>query len=133
MIRGMTVPEIAAEHGRPEKTIRHWIRAYDWPQPTGTRPTGGRHADEYDPGEVAAAVAAILRVTAGEGDAGELLDAREAAAEAGISYATVRADISRGRWPEADHAEPDGTRYWKRSTVRAVMAARRPHKGRHAG
>jgi hypothetical protein len=51
----------------------------------------------------------------------------EAAAEAGISAGIVRADISHGRWPEED-AVRNGRKLWKRSTVRATMAARRASK-----
>lgn len=121
---GLTIPEIAEKYGRPERTIEQWRRAYDWPAPSGTREGTGRPL-EYDPDAVDAAVRAILALADDDADPDELLTARQAAEESGLSYGTVRADISRGRWPGPDH---EGK--WRRSTVRAVMAARRPHKAR---
>lgn len=127
-VPGLTIAEIAAKYGRAVRTIEQWRQAYDWPAPAGARPgTGGRPALEYDPDAVAAAVRAILALAGDGADPDELLTAREAAEEAGLSYGTVRADISRGRWPEADRPGR-----WKRSTVRAAMAARRPHRARRA-
>jgi hypothetical protein len=127
MLAGVTVPEIAAKYGRPVKTIRTWMYRYDWPDPVKKR---GR-LNEYNPGEVEAAVRAILALGGDGADMDELLDMKTAAGEAGISYATVRADISRGRWPPPDE-DRDGVKRWTRRTVRQEMASRRPNKRRKA-
>jgi len=123
----MILPEIAAAYGRAEETIAWWRARYPWPERTGKR---GRW-DEYDPAEVAAAVRKILALAEEDADPDELLDMKAAAAEAGISYATVRADVSKGRWPQPDD-EGHGVRRWKRSAVRAEMASRRPNRRRRA-
>lgn len=123
----MILPEIADAYERPTATIAWWRVRYEWPAPTGKR---GRW-DEYDAGEVAAAVRAILALGDEDADPDELLDMKAAAAEAGISYATVRADVSKERWPLPDHEE-FGAKRWKRSTVRAEMASRRPNRRRRA-
>ncbi len=128
MIAGVILPEIARQYGRSLKTVSWWRWRYQWPQPTGKR---GRW-DEYDPDDVGRAVALILRESAEGADPDELLDAKGAAAEAGISYATVRADISRGRWPAPDE-EKFGVKRWRRGTVRDHMASRRPSKRRKPG
>jgi hypothetical protein len=127
MVAALILPEIAAKYGRPERTIGWWRFRYDWPEPTGTR---GRW-DEYDPAQVDAAIRAILALGDDDADPDELLDAKAAAAEAGISWGTVRSDISRNRWPAPDE-DKYGVRRWKRSTVRAEMACRRPNRRRRA-
>jgi hypothetical protein len=124
-VPGLTVPEIARKYGRPEKTVRWWMFRYEWPAPV--RKLGGR--DLYDEADVDRAVREILRLGDVDADMGELLDAKGAAAEAGISWGTVRADVSRGRWPEPDDVR-DGVKLWKRSTVRAEVASRRPSSRR---
>ncbi len=119
------LPEIAERHQRPESVIRWWRWRYDWPQPAGKR---GRW-DDYDPAEVDRAVTVILALAGSDGDPAELLDITAAAREAGITAGTIRADISRGRWPQPDDYR-HGSRRWKRSTVREEMASRRPNKRR---
>lgn len=128
MIAGVILPEIAKRYGRALKTVTWWRWRYEWPEPTGKR---GRW-DEYDPDQVDQAVALILREPAEEADPDELLDAKGAAAEAGIAYGTVRADISRERWPAPD-ADEFGVKRWKRRTVRDEMASRRPNRRRRPG
>jgi transposase len=120
MVTGETVPEIAERYGRSERTIEHWQQNYGWPAPVGKR---GRML-AYDQGEVDAAVRAILALGDQDADPDELLDTKAAAAEAGLSYGTVRAYISRGEWPAPD--DETWGRRWKRSTVRAEMARRKP-------
>jgi Homeodomain-like domain len=125
MVAGETVREIAERYGRPERTVEQWIQAYPWPAPLGRR--GRQYV--YGSPEADAAVRAILALGDPGADPGELLDARQAAQEAGLAYGTVRAYISKGTWPEPDDKE---RRRWKRSTVRAFMASRRPHVRRRA-
>ena len=50
-----------------------------------------------------------------------------AAAEAGISYGTLRGYLSRGDWPGPDDQQ-HGVKRWKRSTVQAQVASRRPYR-----
>lgn len=128
MVTGLTLADIAARYDRPRRTIEYWRRNYDWPEPAGKR---GRW-DTYDPDEVDQAVRAILALSPGGGDPDELLDIKQAAEEAGITPATIRSYLSRepGRYWPAPDAICNGTRVWKRSTVRAHMAARRPNKNR---
>lgn len=126
MLADETVPEIAVRYERSERTIEHWQQNYDWPAPSGKR---GRLLT-YDQGEVDAAVRAILALGDPDADPDELLDAKAAAAEAGLAYGTVRAYISKEDWPAPD--DETAGRRWKRSTVRAAMAARRPHPRRRA-
>lgn len=98
------------------------------PQPTGKR--GRWH--EYDPDAVNAAVRAILALPAeDDADPAELLDTRQAAAEAGVAWATLRSYISRGvkYWPAPD-SEDNGVKRWRQNTVGAAMAAKRPNKRR---
>jgi hypothetical protein len=125
MIAGETVPEIAARYSRSERTIEHWVQNYPWPEPLGRR---GR-LNVYDQEAADAAVREILALGDPEADPNELLNARQAAAEAGLAYGTVRAYISKGGWPDPDD---EVLRRWKRSTVRAEMASRRPHARRRA-
>lgn len=132
MVTRLTLPDVARKYGRPLATVRQWRYSYDWPEPRGTR---GKW-QEFDEDAVDQAVRAILALPdAGDGaDPGELLGMKRAAAEAGISYGTLRSYVSRspGRyWPLPDD-EKDGVKRWKRSTVRAYMAARRPRASRRA-
>lgn len=123
-------PEIAARYGLSEATIRLYRRRPEWPAPAGKR---GRHA-EFDAGAVDAAVRAIRArpsSPAGDADPAELLDMRAAAAEAGISYGTLRGYVSRGDWPGPDD-QLHGVRRWRRSTVRARVALRRPYRRNEA-
>jgi hypothetical protein len=90
----MILPEIAAAYGRSEDTIAFWRVTRPWPEPTGKR---GRW-DEYDAGQVDAAVRAILAVPGGDdGDPDELLDMQAIAAFAGLR----------------DTAVPPAARTWK--------------------
>lgn len=130
MIRRVTLPEIAEAYGRSERVIAWWRWRYDWPEPVRRR-SRRDECDEYDAAEVDAAIRAILAIGGADADPGELLDARQAAAEAGVSYGTVRAYISKGQWPEPDEYR-NGGRRWRRSTVRDEMASRKPDRRRRA-
>lgn len=117
--------EIAARYGVSEAAVRLYRRRPEWPAPSGKR---GRH-QEFDAGEVAAAMHAITARPASEAgaDPEELLDIAAAAGEAGISHRTIRADISRGRWPQPDDTG-NGVKRWKRSTVITTMRARQRYR-----
>src|ERR1039457_2065952 len=125
----LIAPEVAARYGRPLTTIQtEWMPDPAWPAAIGKR---GRW-NEYDAAEVAAAVQAITgRPQLPEGDPDELLDIGQAAAHAGISPSTIRADLSRGRWPAPDDGK-HGVKRWKRSTVTTVMEGRRQYRRRSA-
>lgn len=128
----MILPEIAAAYGRSEDTVAFWRATRPWPQPTGTR---GRW-DEYDPGDVDAAVRAVLALPGEDAaDPDELLDMKGIASDAGVAYATVRSWVTRknrdgkSRWPAPDDGE-FGVNRWKRSTARKAVASMRPNRRR---
>ena len=125
----LIAPEIAARYKRPLTTVQtEWMPDPAWPAAAGKR---GRWK-EYDAAEVAAAVQAITeRPQLAGGDPGDLLTIAQAAAHAGISPSTIRADLSRGRWPAPDDKE-HGVKRWKRSTVNRVMEGRRQYRRRSA-
>jgi predicted DNA-binding transcriptional regulator AlpA len=56
-----------------------------------------------------------------------LLMAREAAAELGIGLSTLYRDVAAGRLPQPYYLTPRAPR-WRRSELRAVVAARRMSK-----
>lgn len=134
MVTRVTIPEIAGRYGRTVRQVEYWRQRYDWPEPAGRR---GRY-DEFDPGEIDQAVHAILSIPQDDADPDELLNVNEAAAEAGISPGTVRANMSKARkgnpskWPGPD-GEKDGRTAWKRSTIRAFMMTKKPNKQRKPG
>lgn len=122
----LILPEIARRYERPLSTIRTaWVTDPAWPQPCGKR---GRY-NEYDAAEVGAAVAAITGRPQLDGDPDELLTIAQAAEATGLAEATIRADLSRGRWPNPDDDE-HGVKRWKRSTVASVRLGRRKYKRR---
>lgn len=118
---GETLAEAAARHGRSLDTARnHWSRHPDWPAPLGKR---GR-AHVYDPAAVDAFVARQLP----DLEAARLYTARDLeAAGLGIKAATIRADQSKGRWPEPDDTT-GGANRWYGSTVKAALAGRRSYR-----
>ena len=125
----MILPEIAAEYGRSVRTIRSaWVTDPAWPEPAGKR---GRWL-EYDPDEVASAIRQIAgRPPLPEGP-DDLMTVAQAAAYTGLKEATIRADLSKGRWPPPDD-NAHGVNRWKRSTIADVIANRRAYRRGKAG
>lgn len=122
---GIIVPEIAATYDRSVNTVRDWIKDAEWPSPTGRR---GRFW-EYDRAAVDELVRArFARSRPTEaGDPDRLLTMAEAADRAGVKPGTIRADLSRGRWPAPDEIR-DGVKMWRASTVDAVLADRQAYR-----
>lgn len=124
---GETFPEIAARHNRPLTTVQKtWARDPDWPDPTGKR---GRW-NEYAP----QAVDNWIRVHIDRPGVGlepnRLYTAQQLAdAGIGITATTIRADRTRGRWPEPDSTDHNVNRWYGRTATHA-MEQRRGYRKR---
>jgi predicted DNA-binding transcriptional regulator AlpA len=117
---GETLAEIAARTATPPTTVQKtWRRHPEWPAPVGRR---GRAAT-YDPAAVDAWLAAHVRRPVPKLKPGRLYTAAEIAAATGISAATIRADVHKGRWPRADDTTERAHR-WYGGTVRSVVRDR---------
>ncbi|SUA72611.1 Uncharacterised protein [Nocardia otitidiscaviarum] len=124
MVSRLIAPEIAEKYGRSLVTVRRWMATDEWPAATGKR---GRWL-EFDSDAVDSAYREHFgRDTATHGDPNELLDPAGIAEHTGLAAGTVRADISRGRFGEPDD-DSNGVKRWKRSTIDARMASRRPRR-----
>lgn len=123
----VALKEIADAHHQTMSTVRRWTFSPEWPKPAATRGS----AFLYLKTEVADVVRLYTEreMPLATGPLDELLDIIRAAAEAGISASTLRADMNRGRWPAPDD-EAHGVKRWKRQTVLETMAARRPNRRR---
>lgn len=119
----LIAPEIAARYGRELSTVqRQWMVRPDWPTPIGKR---GRW-NLYDAAAVDAVVRAnFVRTVERRGDPDDLLTVAEIAEYTGLSPATIRADISRGRIKREPDDNEHGVKRWRRATVDAAMAGRR--------
>lgn len=118
--------EIAARYSRPLTTVQSaWMTDPAWPAPAGKR---GRW-NEYDAAAVDTAVRAITSRPQLEGDPADLLTVAQIATATGLAEATIRSDISRGRWPDPDEDE-HGVKRWKRSSVASVLSGRRQYRHR---
>ncbi|MEU7044951.1 hypothetical protein AB0A77_28385 [Streptomyces varsoviensis] len=122
-----TVSEIAARTGRPIETVRStWARRADWPAATGKR---GRWL-EYDRAEVDQWLADHITRPAPVAnlEADRLYTSQQLeAAGIGISAGTIRADLSRGRWPKPDD-EADGVKRWTGKTALDAVKNRRGYR-----
>lgn len=121
-----TVAEIAERTGRPRTTVANtWTRHPDWPAPLPQRRGRWRL---YDPDAVDAFLRAHIDRHAVDLDPARLYTARELeAAGVGVTAATIRADRSRGRWPEPDDVD-HGVNRWTGATATAALAARRTYR-----
>ncbi|WP_282698020.1 hypothetical protein [Streptomyces sp. CC208A] len=123
---GETLREIAARYGRSETTVRNqWARHAEWPAPAGKR---GRFY-VYDPAEVNRVVAEHFARPAVELEPSRLYSAAEIAAAAGISAATIRAERSRGNWPEPDGQRGDAN-VWLGATATRTLEGRQRYRRR---
>lgn len=125
---GVIAPEIAQTYGRSIHTVtKEWMQHPDWPKNVGRR---GQHL-EFDKALVSAWVAehvrADLTLPIHTGDPERLLTLQEIAEESGLSDATIRSDLSRGRLVPKDGDERDvtGRPLWKRGAIAAQLAKRR--------
>ncbi|NML55355.1 hypothetical protein HHL19_16420 [Streptomyces sp. R302] len=119
-----TLSEIAARHGRSEKTIRNtWARHPDWPAAVGKR---GR-AYVYDPAAVDQVVADHFARPAADLEPRRLYTTAEIATATGLKAVTIRAEVSKGRWPAADDTAGRVHR-WYGSTVLKALQDRRGYR-----
>ncbi|AEW94617.1 MULTISPECIES: hypothetical protein [Streptomycetaceae] len=126
MVARLIVPEIAERYGRSADTVsKQWSTREEWPRPVGKR---GRWL-EYDALEVAAFVRDHVERELVSLDPQRLYTAQEIEAATGIKAATIRADRSRGRWPDPDDTE-HGAQRWSGRAVSAVLATRRGYRRR---
>ncbi|MFD8687835.1 hypothetical protein [Streptomyces sp. NPDC059651] len=118
---GETLREIAARHNRAYDTLRaQWSRHPAWPAPIGKR---GR-SYIYDPAAVDTAIAEHFTRGTATFESGRLYTAREISELTGISAATIRADVSRNRWPAPDDTSQMANR-WTGTTITTALAGRR--------
>ncbi|WP_411140262.1 hypothetical protein [Streptomyces sp. x-80] len=121
---GETMHEIAARHGRAYDTVRNqWSRHPDWPESTDKR---GRYK-LYDPTAVDEWVRIHVDRPTLNLQPRQLYTAAEIGKAAGIAAGTIRADRTRGRWPEPDDTE-GGVNRWYGSTATAALANRRGYR-----
>ncbi|MBE4783926.1 hypothetical protein [Streptomyces caniscabiei] len=123
--QGETLPEIAARHGRAYDTLRaQWSRHPAWPDPIGKR---GRFKI-YDPTAVDRVIAEHFERQAAELEPARLYTAQELEdAGIGIKAGTIRADLTRNRWPEPDDTG-NGVNRWTGQTVMTAMTGRRGYR-----
>ncbi|RLU81104.1 hypothetical protein CTZ27_33220 [Streptomyces griseocarneus] len=121
---GEIVTEIAQRYGRSRPTIKRWTTEPGWPGPIGKR---GRWL-EYDPTAVDEWVRNNIARPTVELEPGRLYTGQQIeAAGAGITAETIRADLSRDRWPKPD-STGDGVNRWLGSTVMSALAQRRGYR-----
>ncbi|MFJ1858756.1 hypothetical protein ACIOHA_15775 [Streptomyces anulatus] len=120
---GETLREIADRYGRSHATIANvWSQHPDWPAHVGKR---GR-AYVYDPAKVDKVVEEhFMRPLPFEPR--RLYTARQIAELTGITAGTIRADVSKGRWPAPDDTEGPANR-WRGATVTAALAGRQVYR-----
>lgn len=122
-----TLREIAARHRRAYNTVRNqWAAHPDWPDPVGK---DGR-SKLYDTAAVDVVITRHFARPAAALEPRRLYTATELEdAGAGVTAGTIRADVSRGRWPVPDDTT-DGVNRWRGSTATRALAARRGYHRR---
>ncbi|KJK40239.1 hypothetical protein UK15_07765 [Streptomyces variegatus] len=122
---GETLREIAARHGRAYNTLRNqWSRHPDWPDPL---PEKRGRSYVYDPAAVDRVIAQHFAREAAKLEPRRLYTAREIEALTGVTAATIRADVTRGRWPAPDDTAQRAHR-WYGETVTTALTARRGYR-----
>ncbi|MDT7847217.1 hypothetical protein [Streptomyces justiciae] len=121
-----TVEEIAARTGRPLTTVKNtWRRHPDWPAPLPEK--RGRWV-QYDPDAVDAFLRDHIDRRAVALEPRRLYTAQDLeAAGIGIKAGTIRADVTRRRWPEPDDTE-GGTKRWYGATATRALEGRRGYR-----
>ncbi|WP_217545588.1 hypothetical protein [Streptomyces sp. GbtcB6] len=122
---GMIAPEIAEHYGVGIHTVtKTWAQHEAWPASVGKR---GRYK-EYAAADIDAFVREHVQRQAVTLEPKRLYTAQQLEdAGIGITAGTIRADLTRDRWPEPDDTE-NGVNRWKGKTVTAVMATRRGYR-----
>ncbi|MFF8656811.1 helix-turn-helix transcriptional regulator [Streptomyces huasconensis] len=117
--------EIAEQYGVSIHTVtKSWVRHPEWP----ASHKRGRYK-AYDAQAVADFVRDHVARPPVELEPRSLYTAREIADATGISEGTIRADRSRGRWPEPDfEGSSDGVNRWYGKDVAEALAGRRGYR-----
>ena len=124
-VEGETLREIAARHGRAYNTLRNqWSLHPDWPDPL---PEKRVRSYVYDPAAVDRVIAKHFGRQAAGLEPRRLYTAREIEALTGVTAATIRADVTRGRWPAPDDTSERAHR-WSGETVTTALTARRGYR-----
>ncbi|REE62143.1 hypothetical protein BX257_4756 [Streptomyces sp. 3212.3] len=121
-----TFEEIAERLGRPVSTVRNtWSRHPAWPQPLEER--RGRWK-LFDPEAVDAFIRDHLERDTPALEPRRLYTARELEdAGLGITAGTIRAYLTRGRWPAPDDTQ-GGVNRWYGATVTQALEHRRAYR-----
>jgi len=121
----MINPEIAEMYGVSIHTVtKTWAQHPQWPTSVGKR---GRYK-EYDAQAVATFVRDHIERQAVDLEPRRLYTAPELeAAGIGVTAGTIRADLTRGRWPEPDDTA-HGVNRWYGSTAAAALTKRRSYR-----
>ncbi|WP_435643377.1 hypothetical protein ACR9VJ_18185 [Streptomyces sp. H49] len=122
---GLIAPEIAERYDVSTHTVtKTWTRHPAWPAPAGKR---GRY-NEYDAAAIDTFVRTHIERQAVTLEPERLYTAQQLEdAGIGIKAGTIRADLTRDRWPEPDDTE-HGVNRWKGQTVMTAMAGRRGYR-----
>ncbi|MBK3563209.1 MULTISPECIES: hypothetical protein [unclassified Streptomyces] len=122
---GLIPPEIAEQYGVSIHTVtKTWAQHPEWPSSRGRR---GRYK-EYAADEVSEFVQKHVQRQAAELEPERLYTAQQLEdAGIGIKAGTIRADLTRQRWPEPDNTE-HGVNRWKGRTATAAMTKRRGYR-----
>ncbi|MFB7597243.1 hypothetical protein [Streptomyces sp. NPDC056160] len=125
--RRLIASEIAEKYGVSIHTVtKTWPGREGWPGNTGKR---GRYK-EYDADAIDAFVRKHVDRQAVALEARRLYTAQELeAAGVGITAGTIRADLTRNRWPEPDSTD-DGVNRWYGATATTALAHRRSYRQR---
>jgi predicted DNA-binding transcriptional regulator AlpA len=117
---GMIIPEIERRYGRSRATVKRWTTRPGWPKPIDKRGSWL----EYDPAAVDEWVRKNIKRPPVELEPTRLYTAQQIeAAGAGVTAGTIRADLSRNRWPQPDSTD-DNVNRWLGSTVQEALANR---------
>ncbi|WP_406365267.1 hypothetical protein [Streptomyces sp. NBC_00645] len=121
----LITPEIAEKYGvNPHTVTKTWAQHPQWPAPSGKR---GRYK-EYAAQDIADFVRDHIERQAVSLEPRRLYTAQELEdAEIGIKAGTIRADLTRGRWPEPDDTE-HGVKRWYGTTAAKALASRRGYR-----
>ncbi|MFI9824437.1 hypothetical protein ACIHFC_28895 [Streptomyces sp. NPDC052013] len=122
---GLIAPEIAEQYGVSVHTVtKTWARHPEWPAAAGKR---GRY-NEYDRQAIADFVRDHIARETVDLEPRRLYTAQQLEdAGIGIKAGTIRADLTRGRWPEPDDTA-HGVNRWYGQTVMTALTARRGYR-----
>ncbi|MFF9215609.1 hypothetical protein [Streptomyces viridosporus] len=121
----LITPEIAETYGVSIHTVtKTWARHPAWPAPTGKR---GRYK-EYAAQDITAFVRDHIERQAPALEPTRLYTARELEdAGIGITAGTIRADLTRNRWPTPDDTT-GGVNRWAGATATQALEGRRSYR-----